>query len=981
MASPISWAISVVTGATTDTEPSIIISFDSAKYIFNAAENSNRAFTQKKAHRKSTRAFFLTQAGAQRAGGLAGMLMSSADQMLNTLDVVGPPGITHSVASMRSYIYRNSMSVNVNEVSLSPDLTSPRPPCTYQDKNIAVYSFPVLDSSATPISVDSSEAQSLEIVTETGSTKRKREPIEALKELMDSDDFSPEKLDGQLAQEWRKLMIKTMFPAAAKGQSSSPTRRCGPPNKRQKTGSSEPRSPQSKNFDMYSRPRIPTGYHQQLPKFTRPWSAAPPTLAYVVVGPSVRGKFDVEKSIAIGVPKNMRSRLTDGQSITVKVKDGDKTVEKVIHPLDCIGPSEIPAVAIILDIPSPAYISSVISSFEQSPFYAKLRSTRPEDVAEFAVRTVFHLCGDGVIEDSRYIEFMNGFPPTAHHIISSPGYGRDPVTFTTAAFNQLRLHQLDAEMFPLPYYSLESKNDLSIIPSLPANSLVMESGIHMNIRPPGPLETGRLPTEKRDMFHPATTGPPELLLLSPSVLEKFAEMKTKMEEEVLARATQPVSGGADVAVIPLGTASAVPTSSRNVSSTLIRVPSRGSILLDAGEGTYGQLARHFGSDVGDVLRDLRCIFVSHIHGDHHTGVAKILAKRRQLHPPPTNPLYLISIHKLHLYLRELSEIEDLGLDDPSGNGVVTIMSDALHIKRSGEYVYHGMWRIEGAERWTDYERSSAAGMRLCVALGLQSFNTIDVFHGVKCYGLCMRHQNGWSLVFSADTLPTQSLVRGGQDATLLIHEATMGDDEEAMARAKSHSTVGQAIEIARKMNAQNVLLTHFSARYPRLPPPIAAPGTTTVEATPPTSSVAGTTPPASSATGPTPPTSPAVEVTPPTTSATGTTPPSSSATDTTLPIATSSAVEVETTPPTSSATEAVLPSPAVETTPPSPTMRTSPPRSGREPVVALAFDHVNLTIGSMWKLNMYLPAIQQAFADTSDEAEEEEAKAAHDAAP
>jgi ribonuclease Z len=109
-------------------------------------------------------------------------------------------------------------------------------------------------------------------------------------------------------------------------------------------------------------------------------------------------------------------------------------------------------------------------------------------------------------------------------------------------------------------------------------------------------------------------------------------------------------------------------------------------------------------------------------------------------------------------------------------------------------------------------------MRLCVSLGLQSFNTIDVFHQVKCYGAVIRHQDGWSIVYvslptspsffssffssfdsySGDTLPTQSLVRGGRDATLLIHEATMGDDEEEMARAKAHSTVGQAIETARR---------------------------------------------------------------------------------------------------------------------------------------------------------------------------------------
>jgi ribonuclease Z len=48
----------------------------------------------------------------------------------------------------------------------------------------------------------------------------------------------------------------------------------------------------------------------------------------------------------------------------------------------------------------------------------------------------------------------------------------------------------------------------------------------------------------------------------------------------------------------------------------------------------------------------------------------------------------------------------------------------------------------------------------------------------------------------------------------------------------------------------------------------------------------------------------------------------------------------------------------------------------REPIVALAFDHANLTIGSMWKLNMYLPVIQQTFADTSEEEDEEETKVA-----
>jgi ribonuclease Z len=65
-------------------------------------------------------------------------------------------------------------------------------------------------------------------------------------------------------------------------------------------------------------------------------------------------------------------------------------------------------------------------------------------------------------------------------------------------------------------------------------------------------------------------------------------------------------------------------------------PSNGHILLDAGEGTWGQLARFFGTDenkpenVWDVLRDLKCIYISHIHGDHHIGVSKILTMRAQV---------------------------------------------------------------------------------------------------------------------------------------------------------------------------------------------------------------------------------------------------------------------------------------------------------------------------------------------------------------
>lgn len=42
-----------------------------------------------------------------------------------------------------------------------------------------------------------------------------------------------------------------------------------------------------------------------------------------------------------------------------------------------------------------------------------------------------------------------------------------------------------------------------------------------------------------------------------------------------------------------------------------------TVILDCGEGTSGQLYRHYGNEAGHVLRTLKAVFVSHLHADHH----------------------------------------------------------------------------------------------------------------------------------------------------------------------------------------------------------------------------------------------------------------------------------------------------------------------------------------------------------------------------
>lgn len=71
--------------------------------------------------------------------------------------------------------------------------------------------------------------------------------------------------------------------------------------------------------------------------------------------------------------------------------------------------TQIVKLIIILDIPTPSHIASLVDSFERSSFYRKLRSNHPDDLAEVSVRSVFHICGEGVLEDERYGAFMRGF--------------------------------------------------------------------------------------------------------------------------------------------------------------------------------------------------------------------------------------------------------------------------------------------------------------------------------------------------------------------------------------------------------------------------------------------------------------------------------------------------------------------------------------------------------------------------------------------
>ncbi|XP_034062121.1 zinc phosphodiesterase ELAC protein 2-like, partial [Gymnodraco acuticeps] len=100
---------------------------------------------------------------------------------------------------------------------------------------------------------------------------------------------------------------------------------------------------------------------------------------------------------------------------------------------------------------------------------------------------------------------------------------------------------------------------------------------------------------------------------------------------------------------------------------------------------------------------------------------------------------------------------------------------------------------------------------------LDNFQTCTVHHCKNSFACSFTHTSGWKLAFSGDTMPCNAFVQTGKDATLLIHEATLEDGMEEEAVDKKHSTTSQAIGIGMRMNAEFIMLNHFSQRYAKIP--------------------------------------------------------------------------------------------------------------------------------------------------------------------
>jgi len=215
-------------------------------------------------------------------------------------------------------------------------------------------------------------------------------------------------------------------------------------------------------------------------------------------------------------------------------------------------------------------------------------------------------------------------------------------------------------------------------------------------------------------------------------------------------------------VLVLGSGCALPSADRENTYLAVR-GENGAIMIDCGGGPIRRLVQ-----AGIDPKELHCLIATHHHPDHIYGVPALIlgmwlmGRKRDL--DVYGPLKAVSA--VAALLDVLDTRDWPGLFGTTFHAVQ--LTERFPVVDTDDFLIHA---------------TPVAHMVACIALRIESKKT------------------GAVTVYSSDTEPCESLVRLGQGADLLLHEAT--------GLEKGHSSPAQAGAMARKMGVKRLVLIHL----------------------------------------------------------------------------------------------------------------------------------------------------------------------------
>ncbi|AGW37814.1 ribonuclease Z [Chlamydia pecorum] len=266
-------------------------------------------------------------------------------------------------------------------------------------------------------------------------------------------------------------------------------------------------------------------------------------------------------------------------------------------------------------------------------------------------------------------------------------------------------------------------------------------------------------------------------------------------------------------LIILGCSSQQPTRTRNQGAYLFRWNNEG-LLFDPGEGTQRQFI--FANIAPTVVSR---IFISHFHGDHCLGLGSMLMRLnldKISHPvhcyyPASGKKYFDRLRYGTIYHETIQVIEH----PISEEGIVEDFGNfRIEARRLQHQVDTLGWRITEPDTIKFLpEKLRARGLQGPIMQELIKHGSIHHLGKTTYLSEVSYQRPGDSIAVIADTLPCQAAIDLARNARLMLCESTYLEEHRHLAESHYHMTAKQAATLAKKAQAQQLVLTHFSARY------------------------------------------------------------------------------------------------------------------------------------------------------------------------
>lgn len=274
----------------------------------------------------------------------------------------------------------------------------------------------------------------------------------------------------------------------------------------------------------------------------------------------------------------------------------------------------------------------------------------------------------------------------------------------------------------------------------------------------------------------------------------------------------------------LGSSSATPAYSRFTSAQVVNFNDR-YYLVDCGEGTQMQLQKF-----RIKFSRIDAIFISHLHGDHMLGAPGLLSSLSIYER--TKPLHLYAPKGLMVILEMIFKSSDTVLRyeivfhplEDFEPGEVIFNTDRLEVVslplEHRAFCRGFLFREKNKRRKFNFFKAKSLEIPKEYFHLLKQERDVTLQDGreIKADDLLFEREQPLSYAYCSDTMHAPALYPFIKNVSLLYHEATFMTDLEERAHQTHHSTAAEAGRVAAKVQAQKLIIGHFSARYRDLDP-------------------------------------------------------------------------------------------------------------------------------------------------------------------